>query len=503
MRQFFNCLNQYYSGQIGVEDALIKKLEKEGLNVLPAFGYPGYKIVENFLLDNRGDSRVDAIISFVGTHMSSFEGGKDLLNKLGVPILNLITIFGKTEEEWRASKQGLSPEEISFQFSISEIFGLIQPSVVGAKKPVIDTATGFQVTVRHPITENVERLVDRIKAWINLQRKENSRKKVALIYYNYPPGKQNIGASYLNVFDSIEEILKKMRSEGYSVGDQSIEKDVLLENALSNGRNVANWAAGKLEEMVKSGQVILLPLDEYQGWFERLPAEFRESVIRDWGRVEESDVMIWHDKDKDEKYLVIPGTERGNVIIAPQPIRGWSQNKQALYHSSTLAPHHQYVAFYLWLKFTFGADAIIHVGTHGTLEWLPGKQAGLSLSDPPEALIQDLPDIYPYIVDVVGEGLQAKRRGAAVIIDHMIPPLKKGGLYKEYAELNELISDHDVALQKNPTLAKEYVEEIKKTVLQLGLAKDLEIEERIKEKGIDHETIHEIEEYLQELKEKN
>ncbi len=155
--------------------------------------------------------------------------------------------------------------------------------------------------------------------------------------------------------------------------------------------------------------------------------------------------------------IIVPCVTLGNLVLAPQPSRGWHDEPTKLYHSTTLWPHHQYTAFYLWLTRGFKADALISLGTHGTHEWLPGKQAGLSQACPPEVLIQDLPNIYPYVMDDIGEGIQAKRRGRGVIIDYLIPPMKKAGAYAEYAELTELISGYKEAAEKSPELAAKKI----------------------------------------------
>ena len=301
-----------------------------------------------------------------------------------------------------------------------------------------------------------------------------------------------------------------MKEAGYDVGNGNIDREVLLDNSLKYGRNIGNWAPGELDEMVSNGKCVLVPLEDYQKWIRNLPADFMKDVNKDWRPVEESNVMMWTDPKQKKKYMVIPAIRRGNVVILPQPVRGWLQDMEAMYHSKDLSPHHQYLGAYLWLKYGFGADAVIHFGTHGTHEWLPGKSNGLSGDDPPEALIQDLPVIYPYIVDDVGEGLVAKRRGSAVVIDHMIPPLKKGGLYHEYAELEELIGDHDRAIEQDAALARQYMENIIKKIKELGLEKDIEISEFLNidtqsdgQHKFDHEVIHKIGEYLQELKQLN
>ncbi len=197
------------------------------------------------------------------------------------------------------------------------------------------------------------------------------------------------------------------------------------------------------------------------------------------------------------KYIVIPAVKYGNILFTPQPSKAWEQDDAKLYHNVHLAPHHQYVAFYLWLKKEFKADAIAHIGTHGTHEWLSGKEVGFTEEDPPEALIQDLPNIYPYIVDNVGEGTQAKRRGLAVIIDHMTPPFDTAGLNKELRELSGLINDYTVAKEKSPTLAQAKLDEINGLAKKMGILTDL----KLKEIKTDDE-IEELEHYIKDISEK-
>lgn len=494
-------------GQNQVEDDIIHTLEEKGLNAFVAFGYPEGAAVERLLVDPKGVPRVSGILSFL-FRFSDFKA-VDSLKKCGVPIINLITVYGKDGKTWENDPEGLSSLEVSWQLAIPEIAGLIQPTVVSYRIREKDDETGFFIEERKPIPERINRAVNRIRAWINLQEKANGDKKVAIFYWNYPPGKQHIGASYLNVFASIDTVLKRMKDAGYTLGNKAIDEEILLENSLKYGRNVGNWAPGELDEMVKQGKCVLLPLEDYQKWIRNLPADFIKEVTADWGPVEESNVMTWTDL-KQKKYMVIPAVKQGNVVILPQPVRGWLQDMEAMFHSKDLFPHHQYVGVYVWLKYGFDADVVIHFGTHGTHEWLPGKSNGLSGEDAPEALIQDVPVIYPYIVDDVGEGLVAKRRGSAVIVDHMIPPLKKGGLYHEYAELEEMISSHDQALEQGAEHAGQYQENIIKKVKALGLEKDIDISGFLtvdaKEGDshkFDHEVIHEIEEFLKEMKQLN
>ena len=169
------------------------------------------------------------------------------------------------------------------------------------------------------------------------------------------------------------------------------------------------------------GSAVRVSMAEYQGWLEGYAPLLQAKIVEDWGAPEDATLMAAAGE------FVIPVVRRGNVVVLPQPARGWGEDLDQLYHADDLAPHHQYVATYAWLRQDFGADAVVHLGTHGTLEWLDGKDIGLTSEDAPDALIADLPNLYVYNVDVVGEGLVARRRGMATLLDHMVPPFRKGG----------------------------------------------------------------------------
>ena len=341
-----------------------------------------------------------------------------------------------------------------------------------------------------PMPDNIDFLIRRIKAWHKLQVKPNVEKKIAILYWNHPPGKQNIGASYLNLFRSISKILPAMKKDGYKMEGRLPTEEEIKEHILLSGRNVGSWAPGELEKLMSAGGLIRVSISTYNKWFAKLDPDFKEAVICQWGRPEDSHVMIKNGE------IIIPWVDLGNIIILPQPARGFGEDPETLYHDPKVYPHHQYIAFYFWLKKEFKADAIISLGKHGTHEWLPGKQIGLSLSCPPEILIDDIPNIYPYIVDNVGEGIQAKRRGRGVIIDHLIPPLKKGGSYMEYRGLTGLIDAYHNAQAMDAALAGEKLISVRKLIRKLGLDKDLGLKE------LNDNAIEEIEHYILELQEK-
>lgn len=496
-------------GQIKPMDTIILRLEKEGFNVIPCFGRER-QAVEAFFLDKEQNSRVDMVLtfSFKFNNMLTPELAQ-LVRKLDVPVFSAVSTYKDTIEQWRKSPLGLDVMEIAWSIAVPEISGLIEPTVLLAKEKVTDPDTGKTYFISREVTENIDRLIPRLKKWVVLQRKPNKDKKIALMFYNHHQGKQNVGASYLNVFRSIEEIFNALGNNGYNVGKPLSEQEI-KNLILTSARNIGSWAPGELDKMLASGKVIRVPLKTYKKWFKELPEDFQKKVIDQWGGPETAGIMV------SDNSLIIPAVQANNVILLPEPSRGWGDDPMKLYHDTTLYPHHQYLAVYLWLSKAFKADAMIHLGTHSTYEWTPGKQAGLSPSCAPEVLITDIPNLYPYIVDDVGEGIQAKRRGRGVIISHMTPVLRKAGIAEEYSRMAELVGEIERAKARGSVTVAEKVKELMQLAGQTGILKDLEHEARnedshdhdhgpdLENMGIDPDTartVHLLGHYLEEIKE--
>ncbi len=490
--------SSYYNGETELIDAVIAEVERQGAEAVPFFGYPDAVAAERMLLDEDGQSRADVVLSllfrFAGPEASPILEGVD------IPVINLISLYGRTEQEWRASATGLSMFEGTFQVAVPEVAGLVAPTVVGSQERVTDPDTGLSVVVRTPIPDRVRMAVQRGLRYAALGAKANRDKRVAIVFYNYPAGKANIGASYLNVAESLATILRRLAEEGYNVGDSPTTGTAVLDELLEKSRNVGGYAPGELEELVAGGTTVQVGVADYNRWLDGFSPTLRQKVLDDWGPPESSRLMMVQG-DAGPNF-VIPALEYGNIALLPQPARGAGEDLEQLYHANDLAPPHQYMATYAWLRDGFRADAVIHVGTHGTLEWLDGKDIGLSADDASDALIADLPDIYIYNVDVVGEGLVARRRGMATLVDHMVPPFKKGGLYPELSLLSETISDYGERQADNPELTRAYAERIREQLIELGIAADLSLE--IDEpNSLTEETVHEVEEHLLLLRGQN
>jgi cobaltochelatase CobN len=483
-----NYSNSLKEGQIEAVDVLIKRLESEGFNVLPCFGTV-QTLFANFLRPVDGKAPVDMVLSFSLKFVSAIDAQVlKALKTLNVPVFNVITPYAETIDDWRKSDVGLSPMEIVWAVDTPELSGAIEPSVIIGKKKIKEGSTGRDVYIYEAIDDSIDLLLQRLKKLAALQRMPNRDKKVAIIYYNHSQGKQNIAAAYLNVFRSIQEILARLKKEGYSIeSEERLTEEYIKETILESGRNIGSWAPGELDLLMASGRVERVSIAEYKKWFNEMPEAFKRPVIEQWGEPEESKIMT---KNME---MIFPMVKLGNIVLLPEPARGWTDDPNKLYHDQTLYPHHQYIAAYLWLSKKFNADAMIHLGTHATYEWLPGKQAGLLASDPPEVMTGAIPNIYPYIVDDIGEGIAVKRRGRGVIIDHLTPPMKEADLYNEYAEIHDLYHKYEVAKANSSETAPEYLKKVEELIKKTGIAKDLEITE------LNEESIEAIHLYLHEI----
>jgi cobaltochelatase CobN len=475
-------------GQVEAADALIRKLEAAGFNVLPCFG-PVAMVLADYLKPINGKAPVEMVLAFSMKFSSGINDEiRAALKALNVPIFNVIRPYGETIDQWRQSAVGLGPMETVWAVATPEFSGAIEPTVLVGKREIVDPASGRHLYLYETVDETVDFLVARIKKWVALQRKPNAEKKVAVIYYNHSQGKQKIGAAYLNVFRSLETILARMKQAGYRI-DQTdkLTEEGIQKLILAGGRNIGSWAPGELDALLAAGDVEQIPLQAYKKWFAQLPEDFRKAVIAQWGPPETCTIMTKAGR------LIIPMVKLGNLVLMPEPARGWSDDPMKLYHDTTLYPHHQYIAAYLWLSKTFRADAMVHLGTHATYEWLPGKQVGLCPSDPPEIMTGSIPNIYPYIVDDIGEGIQAKRRGRGVILDHLTPPMREADLYNEYSQMHALFHKYEFAKANGSETAAEYLQQIHKLVEKTGIAHDLGI------KAMNDEAMQQIHLYLHEI----
>jgi cobaltochelatase CobN len=480
---------QAIGGSDELVKAVVQALDRRGLNALVAFGFPSTVPVERFLLDAEARPRVVAVAA-LGMKLGNVPDKIiPLLQRLDVPLVNGITLYQASRQEWEDSPVGLGLAERSWQIAGPEFAGIVAPTVVASKERRRDAATGLEYIAEVPIPERVERFAERLRQYTALRSLPAADKRVAVIYYNSPPGNQNIGASYLNVLPrSLWQILQRLQAEGYDTRGRPVSEDALFDRLREHGANVDSSKQGALAELVASGRTALLPVAEYQRWFDALPAKLRAPMLKAWGEPKDFKPMVWRDR-QGQAYFVFPVQRFGKLLFAPQPARGWGDVKTQ-YHDPALPPHHQYLAFYLWLQKTEQVNAMVHVGTHATHEWLSGKEVGNTEADPGELMVGAVPQIYPYIVDVVGEGLQAKRRGMATLVSHMTPPFSTAGMNPDLAALRGLLNDYGVALQKSESAAQATLSDINRLAARIGVLKDIGLSELKTEEDAEHLQHH-------------
>lgn len=504
--------SDYKDGKTQVVDALIHDLESKGCNVIA--GFDTFLNVSEYYCDESGEPLVQCMISLksFGMDVSTYDGyGLTELTNLNVPVLKGMVADPDSGDPADANR-GISNEEAIRKTVSPNIDGIFEYIVLGQSKEI-----EYGVYEYEPNAAQIDWMTNRALKWAELKRKANEDKKVGVIYYNYPSGKDNIGASYLDTMSSMLNLLNKMNESDYNLTDVPENKTILLEMVQEQGINAGSWAPGVLDEMVNNRTewgLQLIPMDDYRQWFEsEIPQNLQDDVIDEWGEPWSDDfpddkkLMIW--ENETGKYIVLPAVQYGNVWLMPQPARGFLQNDNVMYHSSIVPPPHQYVAFYLWLNNDWNPDAIIHMGTHGTHEWLPGLTYGMNrTADWAPLLLQDLPNIYPYIVANVGEGLTAEYRGNALIIDHLTPTLERGGLHAEMGTLATNIQEY-----YDPAIADEvkagYRETILDQMVELNLHEDLAVNESMIEFYRTNDTQFQLfvknvlHEYLEEISEEN
>ena len=561
-KQYFNSSRKYtvgllesnmYVSSASLEPyyALIKSLESKGANVIPVVAAGGsddqYKVMVEYFtnapdyqsfLDNPSEyeSHVDAIVSMpaYGIGGTLFDKVTEFFETAGVQVFRAVHSDYVNNGEWELSTTGLPGNRSDkwWHVAIGEAQGIIEATFVGGVTHEISPNTGAERSGYKPHDTNIDLLTNRIVSWIDLKYTENADKKISLIYYNYPPGKQNIGSSYLDSITSIYNLLLALKTEGYDVGELPENTSQLEDMIIKCGINVATWAPGELEKLANRSNVVLLPVSEYIGWFENLQpisklqvvegpvayigelsrnaiainytdpmderltewyseiiallpdnytsqavpildnivaslkqylktglesdydvflkykkqwADLNVPGLNGWGDAPGNIMTVWRNGTQ---YFVIPGLTFGNVFVAPEPQRGWEADSDALYHSSAVAPTHQYLAAYYYFQ-EYYPQSMVFVGRHATHEWLPGKEVLLSSTDYGSIVVGDTPQIYFYISDGLGEGIQAKRRGFAVMISHLTSPLAYTQLYGNLTSLANLINEYENSLNQS------------------------------------------------------
>jgi len=460
-------------GDLALPRALAHALDARGLNAAPVFGAPLHQALRRLYLDADGQSRIAALV-LLSSSSGEMDDTRAVLQQLDVPVVNGIALRRKTREQWQNSAVGLTLGERFYQVFGPELAGAVAPTIVATEEEQVrDAATGLDAAVQTPVPERVQRLAARVHKLTLLQTTPNADKRVALMYYNDEPGPTHIEADSLNVPRSLWQTLQALEGDGYTLGEPPSHYDGFEAQLLRHGINVE--PPGALAELVAAGKTVLLPLATYRQWLDEQAPALRQSIEAVWGRPEDAQAMLWTDA-AGERYFVLPVLRFGQILLAPQPMRGWGLDIRRAVQIDALPPTHQYLAFFLWLQREFQPHAVISMGAHGSIEYLPGHDFGLTAEDASDVVIGDVPQFNPFLVSNQGDAMKARHRAMAHIITHLTPPVRRVALNSELLMLLTLIDDWVVARQQSDIAGDAARIHIQQRATELGLLKDIGVE---------------------------
>ena len=411
------------SGNSAHYDAVIESLESRGMRVIPAFasGLDARPAVKAFFMD-RGEPIVDAVVSLTGFSLvggpayNDTDAAQEMLEALDVPYLAVQGLEFQSLQDWESSSMGLMPVEATMMVAIPELDGATGSMVFGGRS---ELSAGEKFDMQ-PAPERIDRLADRVARLVALRHAPIAERKVAIVLFNFPPNSGAAGtAAHLSVFESLFNTLTAMRDEGYHVelpGSHAELRDAILKgNAKQFGAEANVYQRVPVDDHVRA-----------EPWLAEIEQEWGPAPGKEW---------------TDGQHLFVLGESFGNVLVGIQPPMGYEGDPMRMLFEGGLAPTHAFANFYRWLREDFGANAVLHFGTHGSLEFMPGKQVGLSGNCWPDRLIADLPNVYLYAANNPSEGLIAKRRAASTLISYLTPPVTHSDLYRHLVDLRAAI-DH-------------------------------------------------------------
>ncbi len=424
------------AGNTSHYDGVITALEARGLQVLPCFasGLDARPAIERYFLQD-GQPQIDAMVSLTGFSLVGGPAYNDapaaeaILARLDVPYLSVMPVEFQTLEQWGRSHRGLLPVESTMMMALPELDGCIAPMIFGGRTDsagqacdgcerhcTFDAGTGSHDM--QSCTERADAIAARIGRLVDLKRSERAQRKVAAVLFNFPPNAGNTGtAAFLGVFESLYNTMAAMKAAGYTV-EMPASVDALRE-AIIHGNAERLGADANVHARISANEHV-----RRERWLKEIEAQ--------WGPAPGRQLT-------DGSSLFVLGERFGNLFVGVQPGPGYEGDPMRLLFERGFAPTHAFSAFYRWLREDFRADAVLHFGTHGSLEFMPGKQAGMSGDCWPDRLIGDLPNFYLYASNNPSEGTIAKRRANATLISYLTPPVSQAGVYKGLADLKDSI----------------------------------------------------------------
>ncbi|GAA4872730.1 cobaltochelatase subunit CobN [Kitasatospora terrestris] len=500
----------HMSGNTGFVETLCEAVEAQGANVR-AFYCASLRGAEPELLAELG--RADAIVTTVlaagGTRPADAQAGGDeeawdagALAALDRPILQALCLTW-SRSQWEESDDGLSPLDTATQIAVPEFDGRLITVPFSFKELDEDGLTVYRAD-----EERAARVAGIAVAHARLRHTPAAERRLALVLSAYPTKHARVGnAVGLDTPASAVRLLARLREEGMDLGSDvpgldrdgdRHEGDELIHALIEAGGYDQAW----LTEDQLSRNPVRIPAADYRRWYAALPEELREQVERHWGPPP-GEMYVDRSQNPDGD-IVLAAIRSGNLLVLIQPPRGFGENPVAIYHDPDLPPSHHYLAAYRWIAASqedggFGAHAVIHLGKHGNLEWLPGKTAALSAACGPDAVLGDLPLIYPFLVNDPGEGTQAKRRAHATLVDHLVPPMARADSYGDIARLEQLLDEHSNIAAMDPAKLPAIRAQIWTLIQAARLDHDLGLDERPEDDGFDDFLLH-VDGWLCEVK---
>jgi cobaltochelatase CobN len=491
---------QHLAGNTGYVEALCRAVEAAGGRPLPVF-CASLRTADAELLALLGtaDALVTTVLAAGGSTPASVSaGGNDdtwnvaHLAALDVPILQGLCLTS-SRSQWQDNDDGLSPLDVATQVAVPEFDGRLI-TVPFSFKEIDDE--GLISYVADP--ERCARVAGLAVRHARLRAIAAPDKRVALVFSAYPTKHARIGnAVGLDTPASAVALLRAMRDHGYRIDDvpgvDAGDGDALMHALIERGGQDADW----LTDGDLAGNPIRVSAKDYREWFATLPAELTDAMVEHWGPPP-GELFVDRSSDPDGE-IVIAAMLAGNVVLIVQPPRGFGENPVAIYHDPDLPPSHHYLAAYRWLDTVFGADAVVHLGKHGNLEWLPGKTLGMSAACGTDAALGDLPLIYPFLVNDPGEGTQAKRRAHATLVDHLIPPMARAETYGDISRLEQLLDEHANIAALDPGKLPAIRQQIWTLMRAAKMDHDLGLTDRPDEDAFDDMLLH-VDGWLCEIK---
>ncbi|MEM9358067.1 MAG: cobaltochelatase subunit CobN, partial [Pseudomonadota bacterium] len=480
---FYRALFQ--SGDLAAIDGLVQHLCRQGMRAVPIYvASLRDPVCAETVRTIVSEAKPDVLLNT--TAFATTKPGDDaaggILGEFGCPVLQVV-LSSENRAGWTDGTRGLSARDIAMHVALPEIDGRILTRAISFKADAVyDNNTQHYVVRAEPHDDRARFVAAQAKALSDLRRTPIADRKIAVLLANYPNRDARLANGVgLDTPASAINVLAAMRGAGYTTADLPADGNALIEelksgatNAGIDGRSIADW----------------LPLSIYDKHYAQLPASIREAVNERWGTPQQ-------DPFATNQGFAIAAQTYGGIVVGIQPARGYNIDPKETYHDPALVPPHNYFAFYFWLRHVFGAQAVVHLGKHGNLEWLPGKALALSDACYPEAVLGPLPNVYPFIVNDPGEGSQAKRRTSAVIIDHLMPPMTRAETYGPLRELEVLVDEYFEAAGLDEPRRKFLQKEILATSARLGLDKDFGFDIR----GDATDALQAIDNHLCDLKE--